>query len=233
MQDGRERARAGGPGRRPHVPLLLRDQPSHPYRVLPILPAPRVDPSASLPVRHRGAGSLLCLREPSRRLTLKSAARRPRKERMSTPDTSRPSGTLEFLCSAPDFIAWLNSPESREKHRDQYNDLEWASQQPKGAPKYKVGDVVEFHAGGYGVIREVAQPHSGWPSSYATKDVEGYPPHAARKFAWHYEGDFKTLVAKSPLHSLPNASGLRSPDRPRAGDKQDRVVGSLNQEAKG
>ena len=30
-----------------------------------------------------------------------------------------------------------------------------------------------------------------------------------------------------------NDSGLRSPDRPRAGDKQDRVVGSLNQEAKG
>ena len=33
--------------------------------------------------------------------------------------------------------------------------------------------------------------------------------------------------------SKSNDSGLRSPDRPRAGDKQDRVVGSLNQEAKG
>jgi hypothetical protein len=109
-------------------------------------------------------------------------------------------------CSAESFMAWLTGPDSRETHRREYNDIQWAQMQPTGEPKYKIGDVVEFHVGGYGVIHEVSQPRGGWPSSYATSNVEGYPPHATRKCAWHYEGDFKTWVAKSPLHSLPNVS---------------------------
>ena len=103
-----------------------------------------------------------------------------------------------------DFFAWLNSPDSREKHRNKYNDAEWARRQPKGAPKYKLGDVVEFHVGGFGVINEVCKPEGGWPSEYSTEDIAGMRPHKTRKSAWHYEGDFKRRFAKSPLHSLLN-----------------------------
>lgn len=45
------------------------------------------------------------------------------------------------------------------------------------------------------------------PSSYATADISGMAPHKTRKSAWHYEGDFKRWVAKSPLHSLQNVAG--------------------------
>ena len=39
--------------------------------------------------------------------------------------------------------------------------------------------------------------------------------------------DIDALIEHIEAHGFPppNASGLRSPDRPRAGDKQDRVVG--------
>lgn len=110
-------------------------------------------------------------------------------------------------CSAfPDFdiIAWMKSPESREKHRAEFTDMQWAGQQPEGPPNYHIGDVVEFYAGGFGVISEVSNPHDGWPSSYATRDIEGFQPHASRKLAWHYEGDFKKLVGGSPLRSMQN-----------------------------
>lgn len=108
-------------------------------------------------------------------------------------------------CSASSFIDWLNSHDSREHHRRDFNDLEWARQQPKGSPKYKIGDVIRFHVGGYGVIRKVSEPHGGWPSSYATEALGGFDGHATGKCAWHYEGDFAEWIAKSPLHSLQNA----------------------------
>lgn len=93
-------------------------------------------------------------------------------------------------------------PDFREAHRRDFDDLQWASRQPIGDPKYKTGDVVEFHVGGFGVIAEVLKPHDGWPASYSTCEIKGLPYHKTRKNAWHYEGDFKTWVAKSPLHSL-------------------------------
>jgi hypothetical protein len=89
---------------------------------------------------------------------------------------------------------------SREPHRKAYNDVEWANAQPKGPPKYMIGDVVEFHAGGFGVIDKVSPFHSGCPSQYATTHIEGLPRY--NKGAWHYEGDFKRWVAQSPLHDL-------------------------------
>ncbi len=105
--------------------------------------------------------------------------------------------------------AWLNDPEgAREKHRKKYNDMEWAAQQPKGPPKFKIGDVVEFHVGGFGVIDEVSAPdpeddeEDGWPAEYSTAPIKGMPSRKDGKVAWHYEGDFKRRVAKSPLHSL-------------------------------
>lgn len=82
--------------------------------------------------------------------------------------------------------------------------MEWAARQPKGPPKYKIGDAVEFHVGGFGVIDEVSKPQGGWPSEYSTEDIAGMRPHKTRKSAWHYEGDFKRRIGKSPLHSLPN-----------------------------
>lgn len=91
---------------------------------------------------------------------------------------------------------------NREEHRNQFSDHEWACEQPKGAPKYKVGDVIEFEAGGFGVICEVNKWRGGHPSSYAADPIEGKEPHPKHKHAWHYEGDFKNWIAKSPLHTL-------------------------------
>lgn len=96
----------------------------------------------------------------------------------------------------------LKSPESREDHRREFNCVEWAEQQPKGAPNYKIGDVVRFHVGGFGIICKVNEPKGGWPSSYATETPDGMDGHPSGKYAWHYEGDFSERVAKSPLHSL-------------------------------
>ena len=117
-------------------------------------------------------------------------------------------------CSAfsdQNLISWMNSQESREKHRSKYNDMQWAGQQPEGQPNYYIGDMVEFHAGGFGVISEVSNPHDGWPSSYSTRDIDGFPPHSTRKLAWHYEGDFKRLVVGSPLRSMQNQKVLAPP----------------------
>lgn len=80
---------------------------------------------------------------------------------------------------------------ARPAHRAQYDDQEWAKAQPKGPPSFGVGDIVEFRAGGFGVITEVNEPHGGWPSSYATEDADGFPPYEVS--AWHYEGDFKAV----------------------------------------
>lgn len=93
-----------------------------------------------------------------------------------------------------EVIGCLNSPEYRGKHRAKYTDLQWAEKQPKGPPKYRIGDVVEFHVGGFGVIDEVQKPQSGWPSEYSTSDIDGLHPHKDGVCAWHYEGDFKRHV---------------------------------------
>lgn len=82
----------------------------------------------------------------------------------------------------------------REAHRAQFTDLEWAGQQPQGPPNYRVGDIMEFKAGGYGRIHEVQNPQSGWPSKYATDEIEGFEDHPLTKRAWHYELDFKRRV---------------------------------------
>ena len=94
----------------------------------------------------------------------------------------------------------------REDHRKEFNDVQWAQQQPEGEPKYKIGDVIRFQAGGIGVIYEVSGPRGGWPSSYSTRPIEGFKYHPRGKYAWHYEGDFSEWVAKSPLHSLNSLS---------------------------
>lgn len=133
---------------------------------------------------------------------------------MNTEDEDKTGGVQspldESACSTSldvkKFFEWLTtgakSPESREDHRNQYSDIEWAQKQPEGPPNYKIGDVVEFYVGGVGVIDEVSEPHGGWPSSYSTTKVEGYPDREDNKRAWHYEGDFKRTIAKSPLHFL-------------------------------
>jgi len=105
-----------------------------------------------------------------------------------------------------DFYRWFTGPESREDHRREFTDGEWACEQPKGNPKYNIGDVVRFHAGGFGVIKEVKGPSGGWPSSYATETPKGMGGHKNFKCAWHYEGDFAEWVARSPLHSLPSTN---------------------------
>ena len=105
--------------------------------------------------------------------------------------------------SAESFYALLDSPDSREEHRRDFNDIEWLLQQPKADPQYKIGDVMRFHVGGYGVINQVIK-NEGWPPMYATQTPIGFEGHANRKCAWHLEGDFAERIAKSPLHSLEN-----------------------------
>jgi len=83
---------------------------------------------------------------------------------------------------------------ARDDHRKEFSDMEWADEQPEGAPNYKVGDTVEFHVGGFGEIKEISEPQGGWPSSYSTRDIYGMPGHKRGKCAWHYESDFKGLV---------------------------------------
>lgn len=92
------------------------------------------------------------------------------------------------------FPDW--NSEQVEAHRRGVSDMDWAKMQPEGPPNYSVGDVVEFQAGGFGAIKEVSEPHGGWPSSYATESFKDLPQHTSRKSAWHYEGDFKRLAAK-------------------------------------
>ena len=92
--------------------------------------------------------------------------------------------------------------DARDDHRKQFNDGEWNSRQPRGLPKYKIGDVIEFHAGGFGIIRTVSTGAGGHANSYATGHIDGKPNHSKGKVAWHYEGDFKNWIAKSPLHTL-------------------------------
>ena len=68
--------------------------------------------------------------------------------------------------------------------------------------KYTVGDVVEFGAGGFGIITEVSNPQGGWPVSYATEKIKGMPDSKDKKRAWHGKKDFKRLVAESAIRSL-------------------------------
>lgn len=81
----------------------------------------------------------------------------------------------------------------RDGHRMDFNDLDWAAQQPPGV-RYFIGDLMEFEVGGFGVIREVTPPLGGWPASYATKRVDPFPDHPRTKRAWHYELDFKRRI---------------------------------------
>lgn len=89
-----------------------------------------------------------------------------------------------------------------DEHRRGINDVAWARMQPDGPPNYRIGDVVEFMVGGFGVIDKVNEPLNGWPSSYSTDSYESLPPHATHKCAWHYEGDFKRLVGRMKLEWL-------------------------------
>jgi hypothetical protein len=85
-----------------------------------------------------------------------------------------------------------------DEHRRGISDMEWARKQPQEI-NYFIGDIIEFEVGGVGIIDEVQKPRNGWPASYSTEEIEGRPFHAKSKTAWHYEGDFKKLIGKSPL----------------------------------
>lgn len=96
------------------------------------------------------------------------------------------------------FKNYFNS-EWIDKHRSGISDLDWAKRQPKADPNYSLGDVVEFKAGGFGIITKVSKPQNGWPSSYATDAVKGMKDHPKTKRAWHYELDFKKRVGKTVI----------------------------------
>ncbi len=98
----------------------------------------------------------------------------------------------EIKPPSPEFIenlkAYMLSGGSKDEHRKEFNDMQWADQQPTGAPNFNIGDIVEFKVGGYGIITKISEPHGGWPSSYATEKAKTLPPPPY--YAWHYEGDF-------------------------------------------
>jgi hypothetical protein len=78
-----------------------------------------------------------------------------------------------------------------DAHRRGITDLNWSALQPRGNPRFTIGDVVEFKVGGFGVIAEVVIEQNGWPNQYSTRSVNGLPGHATTKRAWHYELDIK------------------------------------------
>lgn len=84
---------------------------------------------------------------------------------------------------------------SYEKHRIGIPDHEWENAQPL-EQNYFIGDVVEFHVGGCGLIDEVLKSDHGGCPKYSTREVPGHDHHPTRT-AWHYEGDFKTLLSPS------------------------------------
>ena len=89
-----------------------------------------------------------------------------------------------------------------DKHRRGLTDCEWASKQPNGKPNYFLGDIVEFKVGGFGIITETTDPGDK-PIAYSISSVQGLKQITTGKCAWHYEGDFKRLVGKSPIRNLP------------------------------
>lgn len=80
-----------------------------------------------------------------------------------------------------------------------FTDVQWNLVQPRGEPRFFIGDIVEFEAGGRGIISEVRPPQSGHPSQYSCYRVPVFDFHPTGKAAWHYELDFKRLVKWSPL----------------------------------
>lgn len=94
---------------------------------------------------------------------------------------------------------------SKHAHRRGLSDLEWAHAQPKDQ-SYFIGDVVQFHQGGFGIIDAVTEPQNGWPPSYSIARISGLPS-AGLHLAWHYECDFLRLVAPSALRTL-NCEGI-------------------------
>lgn len=98
-----------------------------------------------------------------------------------------------------------------DEHRRGKSDIDWARENVKPTQMYFVGDVVEFVVGGFGLIDRVSRASGGWPFSYATEDIEGHPPHARRKSAWHYDGDIKRLVAPSGVRLLAGRGSDENP----------------------
>lgn len=80
------------------------------------------------------------------------------------------------------------------------SDLQWAQMQTK-RQNYYIGDVVKFHGGGIGLINGVSR-NGGWPPSYSTEPVSGHEYRRDAKLAWHYEGDFQSLVAPFGVRHL-------------------------------
>lgn len=100
------------------------------------------------------------------------------------------------------YAAFLNAEmQNRDKHRRNYSDMEWLAKQRRGAPKGRIGDIVKFRAGGWGVIDNVS---CGDIPSYSVRPIEGRNYHPRAKYAWHYEGDF-LIEMLGPVHKMEKA----------------------------
>jgi len=93
-----------------------------------------------------------------------------------------------------EFATDWNS-ENVDAHRRGFNDIEWARLQPQNKPgKYLEGDVVEFMAGGYGLISEISPEDNGWPRQYIIRPINDLEFHPRGKAAWHYDLDLRRKV---------------------------------------
>ena len=89
-----------------------------------------------------------------------------------------------------------------DEHRRGINDFDWRKMQRISEPLYDVGDLVEFKAGGYGVITKVEDEIKDAPPMYATQPRKGLPYHSKGVDAWHYEGDIKRKVPWKEINKL-------------------------------
>lgn len=107
--------------------------------------------------------------------------------------------TTEEKTSGNQFITIDWNSDYIDEHRRGISDLEWASKQQMGDPIYVNGDIVEFVAGGFGMIKKTSKADNGWPVSYSLEEIESKPFHPKGIVAWHYEGDIKGLIVESAI----------------------------------
>lgn len=56
----------------------------------------------------------------------------------------------------------------------------------------KIGDIVEFKVGGFGVVSALSR-HEGWSVSYQCSPASGLPEHPTKMEAWFTMSNFKTV----------------------------------------
>jgi hypothetical protein len=107
-------------------------------------------------------------------------------------------------------IAFDWNSDQIDEHRRGISDLAWAGMQPY-EPQHMVGDVVEFMAGGFGIITKANRGNPTFPTGYSVEWVPGMAHHLKGKVAWHYDGDIRRIVEGSALRRLSKSQPCEKP----------------------